>query len=161
MSFTWTFQGTGAPASSNQGTPASGNAAFATTQAPKLSLSQFSLTPGKYVLTVTATAGGQFQTASASITLVTADLSNINVAPNPWRSDKHTGKPITFTQLTANTTIKIFTTSGHKVRQLSGGPSVTWDLTNESGDKVGSGIYIYLLTDPQGNKVKGKLAVIK
>ncbi len=161
VNFTWSFQGTGASASSTQGTPASGNAAFATTQAPKLSLSQFSLSPGKYVLTVTVTQGGQFQTASATITLVTADLSNINVAPNPWRSDKHTGKPITFSQLSANTTIKIFTTSGHEVKRLTGGPSVTWDLTNDSGDKVGSGIYIYLLTDPQGNKVKGKLAVIK
>jgi hypothetical protein len=34
-------------------------------------------------------------------------------------------------------------------------------LTNDSGDKVGSGIYLYLITDGQGDKVRGKVAVIK
>ncbi len=161
VNFTWSFQSTGASASTVLGAPATANTPLTTTQSPKLNLSQFLLSPGKYMLTVTATAGGQSQTASANITLVNADLSSVKISPNPWRSDKHTGKPITFSQLTTNTTIKIFSTSGHEVRKLSGGPSITWDLTNDSGDKVGSGIYIYVMTDPQGNKVKGKLAIIK
>ncbi len=161
VSFDWTFQAADAPPASSLGAATAGFAAQATTPAPKLNLGQYQLSPGKYGLTVTVTNGSQSQTASATITLISADLSSIKVAPNPWRSDKYPGIPITFSQLSAGSTIKIFTISGHEVRKLSGGPSVAWDLKNDSGDKVGSGIYIYLMTDPQGNKVKGKLAIIK
>ena len=41
------------------------------------------------------------------------------------------------------------------------GTSASWDLANDKGDKVASGIYVYLITDGQGNKAKGKVAVIK
>jgi hypothetical protein len=84
------------------------------------------------------------------------------VYPNPWRSDKHTGKNITFDGLTTGTDIKIFTVSGHKVAELhTDGPNIPWTLTNDAGDKVASGIYLYLITDTQGDKAKGKVAVIK
>jgi len=89
-------------------------------------------------------------------------LSQIQVYPNPWRSDKHGGKQITFAQLVVGGTIKIFTTSGHKVKEIPvTGTSMLWNLNNDKGDKVASGIYLYLITDGQGNKAKGKLAVIK
>ena len=88
-----------------------------------------------------------------------------HVYPNPWRSDKHAGNPITFAQLSGNTTIKIFTVSGHLIKTLgaqgSGLGTLTWDLTNDSGSTVASGIYIYLVTNDQGQKARGKLAVIK
>jgi hypothetical protein len=85
-----------------------------------------------------------------------------HVYPNPWRSDRHSGNPVTFDGLTIGTDIKIFTVSGHKVVELhTDGPSVQWTLTNDSGGKVASGIYIYLITDSQGDKVRGKVAVIK
>jgi hypothetical protein len=92
-----------------------------------------------------------------------SNLSAVQVYPNPWRSDKHNGFPITFAQLPTGSTIKIFTASGHIVKTLSTQTSVlsTWDLTNDSGDKVASGVYIYLITDSQGDKVRGKVAVIK
>ena len=84
------------------------------------------------------------------------------VYPNPWRSDRGYPAQITFDQLSGNTTIKIFTASGHLARTLSTtNASVAWDLTNDSGDKVASGVYIYLITDSQGDKVRGKVAVIK
>jgi hypothetical protein len=58
--------------------------------------------------------------------------------------------------------VKIFTVSGHKIKDLDGSSgSVTWDLTNDSGNQVASGIYIYLIKDSQGNKTKGKLAIIQ
>ncbi len=79
------------------------------------------------------------------------------VYPNPWRKDKHTGHPVTFDQMAADSDVKIFTVSGHKVKELSVPTgSVTWDLTNDSGDAVASGIYIYLITDGQGKKSKRK-----
>jgi len=88
---------------------------------------------------------------------------SVRVYPNPWRSDKHAGHAsITFDGLVANTTIKLFTVSGHKVKELSTTQSkIDWDLTNNSGDKVASGIYLYVITDSAGDKVKGKVAVIR
>jgi len=88
---------------------------------------------------------------------------SVRVYPNPWRSDKHGLHPsITFDGLVGNTTIKLFTVSGHKVKELSTSESkIDWDLTNDAGDKVASGVYLYVITDSQGDKVKGKVAVIK
>ena len=37
----------------------------------------------------------------------------------------------------------------------------TWDLANKSGEKVASGIYVYLITDDQGDKTRGKVAILK
>ena len=69
---------------------------------------------------------------------------------------------ITFDQMPANSTVKIFTVSGRWVKTLSApGGSVPWDLTNDAGDRVASGIYLYWIVDGQGNKTRGKLAVIR
>lgn len=100
-------------------------------------------------------------TAGANTALLSNPF-NVNVHPNPWRSDKHAGKNMIFDGLTVGTSLKIFTMSGHKVKEIhTDGPSVSWNLTNDSGDKVGSGIYIYVLTDQQGDKTRGKIAIIK
>jgi len=95
--------------------------------------------------------------------LTAAEMARVKVYPNPWRSDKHAAHPhVTFEGVTLHTTIKIFTVSGHKVKELhTDGPTATWDLADESGDKVGSGIYLYVITDERGDKVRGKVAVIK
>ena len=69
---------------------------------------------------------------------------------------------MTFAGLTIGTPIKIFTVSAHEVKELhTDGPSIPWDLTNDASDKVASGIYLYLITDGQGDKIREKLAVIK
>jgi hypothetical protein len=84
------------------------------------------------------------------------------VYPNPWRKDKHDGKPVTFLNLPSGSTVKIFSVSGHQVKSLDGSTgNATWDLMNDSGDKVASGIYVYLITDSQGDKGRGKMAVIR
>ena len=101
--------------------------------------------------------------ASKNITLVSDNLSGVKVYPNPWRLDgKHAVYTAwTFDGLTVGTTIKIFTVSGHEVKELNTDSSkISWDLTNDSGDKVASGIYLYLITDSQGDKVRGKVGII-
>jgi hypothetical protein len=104
-------------------------------------------------------------TQSPPPTTTTSSFSP-QVYPNPWRSDRGYPAQITFDQLTGgNTTIKIFSVAGHLVKTLStqnsGLSTVTWNLINDYGDKVASGIYLYLITDSQGDKVTGKVAVIK
>jgi len=94
--------------------------------------------------------------------ITVSNLSAVQVYPNPWRSDKHAGKSVTFANLPTNTSVKIFTVSGHLAKDLGmANGSVTWDLTNDSGDKVASGVYLYLITDSQGDKARGKLAIIR
>ena len=121
------------------------------------------LSIGSYQVTVSVMDGNNpVATVSGQITFTNADLSGVKVYPNPWRSDKHAGKSVTFANLPERPLVKLFTVGRHKVRGLNEtGGQAPWDLTNDSGDKVASGIYVYLITDGQGNKVKGKVAVIK
>ncbi len=92
----------------------------------------------------------------------TSDPPPVRVYPNPWRSDRHAARSITFDQLTVDTEIKIFTVSGHHVKTLPrSSSSVSWDLTNESGDRVASGVYVYHLKADGGAKKTGKVVVIK
>jgi len=78
------------------------------------------------------------------------------------------GKEHHIDQLPLGATIKLFTVSGHLVKTLI--PNIataTWDLKNDSGDKVASGVYIYLITTGDtgyggnGQEVRGKIAVVK
>jgi hypothetical protein len=132
------------------------------TPAPSLSLIGLSLRPGPYTLNVQAVNGNELSPwTSARITLASTDLSSLQVVPNPWRSDRHSGHPITFYQLAANSHIELFTASGHRVRSLDGSGQVSWNLDNDSGESVASGIYLYLVTDASGQKNRGKLAVIR
>ena len=136
---------------------------FPTTSAPRFTPASAGLAPGTYLLTVTVSlAGSAPQSASATITLVAADLNGVKVYPNPWRTDKHSGKPVTFANLPIHCSAKIFTVDGHLTKDLgwvSG--TIPWDLTDESGGKVASGIYVYLIKDGQGNMVRGKVGVIR
>lgn len=84
------------------------------------------------------------------------------VRPNPWRADRHGGTSMIFEQLPVGGEIKLFTASGRLMRTLStNSGTVTWDLKNSSGDKIASGIYVYLVTDSEGQTTRGKFAVIK
>jgi len=92
----------------------------------------------------------------------TSSTPGVRVYPNPWRGNQHAGKPITFDQMNGNSTVKIFTEDAHWVKTLQASSgSVTWDLTNDSGNKVASGLYLYLVSDGSGSSTKGKLAIIK
>jgi len=58
-------------------------------------------------------------------------------------------------------TIKLFTLSGFWVKNLI--PSnnrAVWDLTNNAGDRVASGLYFYTVNTPSA-KTKGTIAIIK
>src|SRR6267154_553320 len=89
---------------------------------------------------------------------VSNDLSGVRVRPNPWRSDKHSSQHfVTFDPLVVNTTIKIFTVSGRWVKTLpASNTAATWDLTNDSGKDVASGIYLYVMTTDSGQEKTGK-----
>jgi len=60
--------------------------------------------------------------------------------------------------------VNIYTLSGRLVKNIpvaAGLVNVPWDGTNESGEKVRKGIYIYRITSNAGGVLTGKLALTK
>jgi len=80
----------------------------------------------------------------------TADLERVGVVPNPFRGreawDRDTNE-LHFINLPSRATIKIFTVSGDLVTQIEHVDPIRdfarWDLKNQSGRDVSSGIYVY------------------
>jgi len=94
---------------------------------------------------------------------VVSNGSAVRVYPNPWRADRHGRREMTFDQMSGgDRTVKIFTVSGHLVKELTVTAGETrWDMTTESGDLAASGLYIYLASGDTGVAAKGKLAIIR
>ena len=156
--------------SAQRGGAAGGSAGAPTlfaTSTPAMSLSwpTTQLGAGTYHITATAVniAGDPSSPAEADVTFVAAsNLDAVRMYPNPWRADKHAGTPITFDHLTGDATVKIFTISARLVATLSSQTGLaSWDLKNSSGDSVQSGVYLYVVTDDQGDKSTGKFTVIR
>ena len=86
--------------------------------------------------------------------------------PNPG-PDGATGN-VTFAynlQVSTDVTLKIFDVGGKLVKEqkatgAAGANTLTWDTTNKRGQKLGSGVYIYIL-EGAGNKLIDKLAIIR
>ena len=84
--------------------------------------------------------------------------SSVYPSPNPWDVRTAAGQPLIFRNFSAGDTIKLFTLSGFLVKTLNG---PNWDLTNDSGQSVASGLYFFQVTDGNGGKAVGKLAIIR
>lgn len=104
-----------------------------------------------------------------SATLAKADVGKVNVFPNPYfgfslkETNKYT-KFVTFTHLPAKATLNILNLAGVRVRQLvktDASQFITWDLKNESGLPVASGMYVVQVDmGSLGTKIL-KLAIIQ
>ena len=100
--------------------------------------------------------------ASRLSTFASSVLDAGRVYPNPWRRDRHSAMPVTFDQLSMNSTVKIFTVAGHWLATLDASSgSARWNLMTDSGDNAASGIYLYLITNAQGQTAHGLFAVIR
>ena len=101
-------------------------------------------------------------TSGAASSHVELDSSQVRAYPNPWRSDRHGGIPVTIDGLPEGSTVNIFTVSAHWIKTVTAlADAARWDLTNTSGEKVASGIYLYLITTRAGEHLHGQIAVIK
>ncbi|MFC1637538.1 Ig-like domain-containing protein [Candidatus Margulisiibacteriota bacterium] len=89
-------------------------------------------------------------------------LTEAYAYPNPFKPGAgHT--IVTFTNLASECTIKIFTLTGELVRTIletDGDGVATWDVKNESGEDVASGLYLFAIKSGDDLK-RGKLAVIR
>jgi sugar lactone lactonase YvrE len=101
-----------------------------------------------------------------------SDLSNTLVYPNPFKPGSDTGydesslgSGVAFAGLTGSVTLKIFNVAGELVRQIDqqdGTGVILWDTKTDQGDKAASGVYLYLINNPDtGENRKGKFSIIR
>lgn len=91
-----------------------------------------------------------FATAKNQMNVAANELDNIRAVPNPYyaRSAYETSQlenQVKFTNLPQECTISIFSTNGTLIRQINKNNSSTWlawDLTNDYGVPIASGVYI-------------------
>lgn len=121
------------------------------------------------------TDGDVFTFSAPSVTndpnLAKADVDKVNVFPNPYygthgRETSRSNHYVTFNHLPDNAIIRIFDLSGVLVKTINhietSGQFDTWDLRNENGLPVASGIYIVYVDMPKLGKSKIlKLAVVQ
>lgn len=110
------------------------------------------------------------QASSYNSSLAKTDVNKINVFPNPYYGvnseelNKY-NRFVTFSHLPTNATIRIFNLAGVLVRTVvhSGGDQFQrWDLQNESGLPVASGMYIAYIDMPDlGTSKILKFAIIQ
>jgi hypothetical protein len=98
----------------------------------------------------------------------TADLERVAVVPNPFRAneawDAPGGNEVHFINLPSSARIRIYTLAGDLVRELSHNDPVRdferWDLKNESGRNVSSGVYVYRV-ESQAFSFQDRFVVIR
>ncbi|MBI5699938.1 Ig-like domain-containing protein [Candidatus Saganbacteria bacterium] len=92
------------------------------------------------------------------------DLSIAYAYPNPFKPNSGLGHTtITFTNLASQCTIKIFTVSGDAVKTINesdGDGQNAWDVKNDAGENVVSGLYFYAIKSATDQKL-GKLVIIR
>jgi hypothetical protein len=106
----------------------------------------------------------------------TSNMEFVGVVPNPYKefAEWEPGpgqRQIHFINLPAGSTVRIFTAAGELLRTLKQDPSsspggttgeLIWDLKNEQGRTVVSGIYLYTVHPPDGRTPrKGHFVIIK
>ncbi|UCF64832.1 MAG: hypothetical protein JSW33_03075, partial [bacterium] len=125
----------------------------------------------QYTLTLTDTSGFQkiytdssFQTRTTQ--QITENVSDIFAYPNPFRPGKG-HSVIVFDNLPEEMTgILVYTPDGRVVyeQNIQGIPQrrLPWTVSNNNGEKLASGFYIYIVKGENGRKImSGKLAVIR
>jgi len=85
----------------------------------------------------------------------------LKVWPNPVINPRP-GNPVTFSNLSSRSTVKIYTLSGKLVKKLAeSGGAVSWDGKNMGGKAISSGLYLYIVTNSQGSRTIGKIAITR
>jgi len=109
-----------------------------------------------------------FSIEGAQSGLAIDNIDDVNVYPNPYYGfheleSSRASKYVSFNHLPPEATIKIFTLGGTEVRQIDKQDATqfaTWDLNNQYGYPVASGIYIIHIDSEYGQKLL-KLALVR
>jgi hypothetical protein len=121
---------------------------------------------GAVAVTVNTALGGTSAPATFTITPApappppgSAPTQPPKAFPNPARAGTAS---VTFSNLATGGSVDIFGFDGRKLRSLTAANGqARWDLTNGGGQRVASGVYVYIIRDGQGGSVKGKIALLR
>ncbi|OGS28063.1 MAG: hypothetical protein A2297_02220 [Elusimicrobia bacterium RIFOXYB2_FULL_48_7] len=84
----------------------------------------------------------------------------IHAYPNPYNLSRPGGMKFRIAGMTSGE-VSIYTISGRLIKKLTGSTEISWDGTNKDNEKVPRGIYIYTITQANGDKITGKIAVTR
>ncbi len=103
-----------------------------------------------------------------SASLSDSDLSRVRAVPNPYylysqyEPDQFL-RDLRFTNLPDKCTLRIFSLSGELVKTIEKDDAaqswITWNTLTDNSLPVASGIYIYMVTTPNGAEKIGKMAI--
>lgn len=87
----------------------------------------------------------------------------ITVRPNPWRPENQ--GLLMLDGIPRYSRVSILTVSGEPVRRFdmreTGSGMLLWDGTNQAGRRCASGVYIVLVSPPEGRELTAKVALIR
>jgi hypothetical protein len=87
--------------------------------------------------------------------------------PNPYKPGSggdYDAAYLTFANLTQQAKIEVFNIAGELVATIDKDDNSNmyeWDVANDAGNKLASGVYIYYVSNELGHKKSGKFAIIK
>ena len=117
---------------------------------------------GAYYYKVSALDAAGLESALTAATAVTVafTLADVYVYPNPVLLVP--SAEVVFGGLKGNETIRLYTMTGEFITstRLQGAVQWQWNARNAAGKAVAPGIYLYLLSNPAGDKRVGKIAAI-
>jgi len=86
----------------------------------------------------------------------TANLDSVYAFPNPFVVGSADDR-LNF-NFSRQATLRVFSVAGEVVANL---PEPSWDGRNDHGQPVASGVYLYVLTDEDGNVGRGKILLVR
>ena len=83
------------------------------------------------------------------------------IRPNLWKPYED-AKPIILDNLPDSSEINIYSVTGQKVKSISNNDSsaIEWNGTNDSGERLGSGVYLAVLKAPSGKRMR-KFTIVR
>ncbi len=113
-------------------------------------------------------AGFASQSSALSGILPAVSIRDAHVYPSPFKPGAggiFDAEHITFKDLTPVATIRVFNIRGELVRTIRKDDTSVdyyrWDATNDAGNSLASGVYIFYITNPEGETAKGKFSIIR
>ncbi len=96
------------------------------------------------------------------------NYSNVKAGPNPFVISESSNNQFTIFNLVNGSEVRILSPSGRLVRILSpanfnevSGAQAAWDGRDAHGNLVASGVYVYFVTNENGESTAGKVLVIR
>lgn len=131
----------------------------------RLAGDHFELVAGKQIVDKDKDLVTAYEVNQLSIFVVAAPITNLKsviVYPNPFKL-REGHKEVKFYNLSGKVNLWIYNIAGELVfnkDDITDNPYF-WPIVNNAGERIASGVYIYIITNEKGEKVSGKVAIIK